>query len=66
MPVLYLRLEYEEYKKLEETLERWENIETTHKTEGFYHKSLRLPLGSLTLEIHGPFVQAAYPEGPAA
>ncbi len=59
MTDLYARLNYEEYKRLEQELKDFSKLETTHVSAGeeFYHKSLRLHLGSITLEIHGPLVK---------
>ena len=56
---LYTRLNYTQYKHLEEQLSHWEQIETTHTSmeEGFYHKALRLELGSLIIEVQGPTVK---------
>lgn len=54
---LYLRLDYDDYKDLERQLKRWTEIETTHTTTaGFYHKAIRLRIGTITLEIQGPMV----------
>ncbi len=60
MADLYLSLNYNQYKKLEEQLRDWQNIETTHTTvdERFYHKALRLDMGDIVLEIQGPRVMA--------
>ncbi len=57
---LYMRLTYEQYKALEDQLDRWEEIETTHRTvEGGYHKALRLKItNSLIIEFMGPLVKA--------
>ena len=56
MSVLYLHLDYEGYKAIEDQMRAFN--ETTHKsTGGFYHKSIRLKCGDdLVLEIHGPLV----------
>jgi hypothetical protein len=58
---LYVRLSYDEYKELEEALKNFASLEKTHtsgeKDEMFYHNSFRIPLGSLTLEVHGPLVR---------
>ena len=60
MADLYLSLNYNQYKQLEEQLRNWESIETTHMTmdERFYHKALRLDMGDIVLEIQGPRVMA--------
>jgi hypothetical protein len=56
---LYARLTYEEYKEFETQLRRYAELETAHtSTEGFYHKSFRLKVGSINLEVHGPLVKA--------
>lgn len=56
---IYTRLNYLQYKRLQAELENWEEIETTHiSAEGFYHKALRLNIGSVILEIQGPTVKA--------
>lgn len=58
MTDVYLRLDYRAYKKLEEQLRNWDQIETAHTTvDGYYHKALRLDIGDLTLEIQGPAVK---------
>jgi hypothetical protein len=55
---VYLRLGYKEYKHLEEQLRNWETIETSHvSVDGYYHKALRLDIGSITLEVQGPAVK---------
>lgn len=65
MTDIYLRLDYRQYKHLEEQLRNWETIETSHTTvDGFYHKALRLDIGNLTLEIQGPAVREPIREEP--
>lgn len=56
MSVIYLHLQYEDYKGIEEQMRAFK--ETAHRsTSGFYHKSIRLNLAAdLVLEIHGPLV----------
>ena len=56
---LYARLTYDEYKALEEQLKSFEKLETTHSSvpAEYYHKSIRLNIGDITLEIHGPLVK---------
>ena len=52
----YIRLPYDQYKAFEEAIR--EVKETTHvSVDGFYHKSIRLPIGDLTLEVYGPTVK---------
>lgn len=58
MTDVYARLDYRQYKKLEEQLTNWHEVETVHTTvDGYYHKALRLDIGDLTLEIQGPAVK---------
>jgi len=55
----YLRLTYSEYKELERQLQNWQEIETSHvSVDGFYHKALRLEIGSTLFEIQGPTVKS--------
>lgn len=56
MSVLYLHLDYEAYKGLEDQMRTF--LETKHKsTGGFYHKSIRIKVGTdLIIEFHGPLV----------
>ncbi|KKN83872.1 hypothetical protein LCGC14_0295250 [marine sediment metagenome] len=55
---LYARLTHEEYKIFEEQLLQYQKLETAHTSvEGFYHKSFRLRVGDITLEVHGPLVK---------
>jgi hypothetical protein len=59
MTDVYLRLDYRQYKLLEQQLRHWEQVETTHTSvDGYYHKALRLDLGDITLEVQGPAVKA--------
>lgn len=57
---IYMRLTYEQYKKLEDQLVRWKEVETTHRTvEGGYHKSLRLEItDTLIIEFQGPLLKS--------
>lgn len=61
MTNFYVQLTYEQYKRLEEFIKDFNNVETTHEStnldDKFYHKSLRLPLGDVMLEAHGPLVR---------
>lgn len=54
--VLYMHLQYEAYKSLQEQMQAFK--ETTHKSEGgFYHKSIRIEVQpGLIIEFHGPLV----------
>jgi len=55
---VYIRLSYEQYKEFEEQLKNYKQLETTHTTvDGFYHKSFRIKIGDITLEVHGPSVK---------
>ena len=62
---LYMRLTYEQYKALEDQLDRWEEIETIHTTvDGGYHKALRLVItDSLIVEFMGPLVKPPLYDG---
>ena len=64
MTVQYFRLEYEQYKALEEACLDFKGRETTHKShDGFYHCSFRVQLtDDLIIEFHGPLVMAAEEE----
>lgn len=63
MACIYTSLDYEEYKALEAAILAFK--ETTHKsTGGFYHKSIRLPIGDNVIEFHGPLVKAREVIGP--
>ena len=56
MADLYVRLSYQEYKDLEAAIKACK--ETLHtSTGGYYHKSIRLPVGDGWLEFHGPIVK---------
>lgn len=55
---VYLRLDYDDYKELERQLENFRDLETTHTTtSGFYHKALRVRIGSDVFEFQGPLVK---------
>lgn len=58
---IYVRLTYDQYKRLEEQLRDFAALETTHESgnmdKKFYHKSLRFDLGDITVEAHGPLVK---------
>ena len=58
--VQYVHLSHENYKAMETAMREFK--ETTHKsTGGFYHKSIRFPVGDgLIMEFHGPLVQGDY------
>ncbi len=60
---LYVRLNYTQYKALQAQLQDWDSIESSHvSVEGFYHKAMRLEIGSLILEVQGPTVKAPLKE----
>ena len=55
---IYIRLSHEDYKAMEDAAKAFK--ETVHTTvTGFYHKSIRLPIGESVIEFHGPAVKAA-------
>ena len=59
MTYMYMSLSFEEYKTLEDQLRNFAEVEKTHgRGEEFYHKSMRLRMGDLTFEIHGPAVKS--------
>jgi hypothetical protein len=66
MSVIYIHLQYEDYKSLETQMRKFN--ESTHKsTGGFYHKSIRLKINNgLTMEFHGPLVGGYGHEGESA
>ncbi len=56
---LYVRLNYTQYKALQAQLQDWDSIESSHTSvEGFYHKAMRLEIGSMILEVQGPTVKS--------
>lgn len=58
MTDIYARLDYRQYKHLEEQLRNWEQLETVHTSvDGYYHKALRIDIGDVTLELQGPAVK---------
>ena len=62
--VMYLHLDYEAYKGLEQQMRAFN--ETTHQSTpaGFYHKSIRLRVApDLVIEFHGPLVGGAGHDG---
>lgn len=60
---LYMRLNYEQYKSLEEQLACFKELETTHRTvDGGYHKAFRLKVtDSLLIEFQGPLIKPPLP-----
>lgn len=58
MTDIYARLDYRQYKHLEDQLRKWEQLETVHTSvDGYYHKALRIEIGDITLELQGPAVK---------
>lgn len=57
---LYLQLNYDQYKALEDQLVNYRQLESTHRTvEGAYHKAFRLQVTeSLIIEFQGPLVKS--------
>ncbi len=54
---MYVTLSYEQYKAFEAQAKAFE--ETVHgEGTAWYHKSMRLNVGHITFEIHGPNVKA--------
>ncbi|KKM99562.1 hypothetical protein LCGC14_1146680 [marine sediment metagenome] len=63
MADIYARLTYDEYKALEMACKEFK--ETTHTSvAGYYYRAIRLPIGDLSMEFHGPIVKAAEGEIP--
>jgi hypothetical protein len=59
----YIRLDYRQFKHLENQLRNYESLESAHSTvEGFYHKAIRLEVGDTTFEFQGPLVMAPLDE----
>jgi hypothetical protein len=60
MTVLYIHLDYDAFKALEAAAKAWKETQHTTTPPGFYHKSVRLPIGPDTIiEFHGPLVGGA-------
>lgn len=57
---IYMRLNYEQYKALEEQLANYKRSESTHRTvDGGYHKAFRLKVtDDLIIEFQGPLIKA--------
>ncbi len=61
---MYVTLSYEQYKAFEAQAKAFEETVHGEGTE-WYHKSMRLHVGHITFEIHGPNVKARQqPEQP--
>ena len=57
----YVRLTYSEYKEMERQLRNLDEIESSHTSvEGFYHKAIRLRVGTALFEFQGPTVKQPY------
>ncbi len=60
-PNIYIQLDYDTYKSIEDQLRNWETIETSHETTDehgrYYHKAMRLNVGEFILEFQGPLVK---------
>lgn len=54
---IYFNLTYDQYKALEEAMRRFPETVHGEGTE-YYHKAVRIPVGDLTIEFHGPIVKA--------
>ena len=57
MADIYLNLTFDEYKNLEKQMKEFPETSHGEGTE-WYHKSVRLTIGELTFEFHGPNVKA--------
>ena len=58
MADVYVRLSYDEYKRLEEDIRSFPKCETHHTSvEEYYHKAIRLRVGDSTFEFQGPLVK---------
>lgn len=54
---IYIRLGYREYKEVERQMREFK--ETSHTSvDGYYHKSIRIKVGDVEFEFHGPLVKA--------
>lgn len=66
-PNLYLQLDYDTYKGVEDQLRHWSDVETSHETTDehgrYYHKAMRLDLGSFVIEFQGPIVKEPIRDG---
>ena len=55
---IYIQLDYDDYKRLEDQLKNWDKIETSHMNDSHYHKALRLEISKdLVFEFQGPLVK---------
>lgn len=57
---MYIHLSYDDYKRLEAQMRKFEETTHTSTPDAFYHKSIRLKINEgLTMEFHGPNVRGA-------
>ena len=58
MTALYIHLDYENYKALEQQMREFRESTHTSMPGPFYHKSIRLKINQdTTIEFHGPNVR---------
>ncbi len=62
MADMYFNLTYDQFKLLEKTMKEFPETSHGEGTE-YYHKAVRIPVGDLTIEFHGPVVKARVVEG---
>lgn len=61
---VYIRLDYRQYKNLEEQMRNYDKHETSHTSvDGYYHKALRIDVGDMTFEFQGPLVKRPIEDG---
>ncbi len=61
MADMYFNLTYDQFKELEKAMKEFP--ETSHgEGTDYYHKAVRIPVGDLTIEFHGPVVKARQTE----
>ncbi len=61
MADMYFNLTYDQFKELEKAMKAFP--ETAHgEGTDYYHKAVRIPVGDLTIEFHGPVVKARQTE----
>lgn len=62
MTDFYVSLDHAAYKSLETQMLAFAERETTHTSvNGYYHKSIKLDIGGVDFEFHGPNVKAQEP-----
>jgi len=58
MTVMYIQLDYEDYKSLEAQMKEFNEQTHVSTPDPFYHKSIRLRIDETTImEFHGPNVR---------